>query len=36
MAQPLAAGDGVAIEAEAELAIEGVAEADLLLFDMAA
>lgn len=32
----LAAGDGVAIEAEAELAIEGVAEADLLLFDMAA
>jgi redox-sensitive bicupin YhaK (pirin superfamily) len=34
--QPLAAGDGVAIEAEAELAIEGVAEADLLLFDMTA
>jgi redox-sensitive bicupin YhaK (pirin superfamily) len=33
---PLSTGDGAAIDGEAALSIEGVAEADLLLFDMAA
>lgn len=34
--QPLAAGDGAAIEGESRLEIEGLADAQILLFDMAA
>ncbi|MEM1231575.1 MAG: pirin family protein [Pseudomonadota bacterium] len=34
--EPLAAGDGLAISGEDELALESLADSDLLLFDMAA